>query len=118
MRVRKLIGDRLGQDVGTEPKVEKAGPSNLGRLGQVGSLELGNELRGNLTRWLAFTVGQAQCHIRLVMAELRTGGRPELWINTSDGFDPGAQQRSKGRHKPRLFHCSYRRGSRSPPARR
>jgi hypothetical protein len=24
------------------------------------------------------------------MAELRTGGRPELWINTGDGFDPGA----------------------------
>jgi len=90
MRIRKLIGDRLGQDVGTEPKVDEAGPSDLGRLGQVGNLELGDELGGNLTRWLAFTIRQAQCHIRLVMAELRTGGRPELRINTGDGFDPGA----------------------------
>src|SRR6187401_3233245 len=105
MRIGELISSRLGQDVGTEPKVDEAGASDLGRLGQVGKLELGNEARGKLTRRLAFTVGQAQCHIRLVVAELWSGGRPELWIDTGDGFDPGAQQRSKGRHKPRLFHC-------------
>jgi hypothetical protein len=90
MRIGELISNHLGQDVGTEPKVDEAGASDLGRLGQVRNLELGNELGGNLTRWLAFTIGQAQCHIRLVMAELRSGGRPELGIDTGDGFDPGA----------------------------
>ena len=105
VRISELIGYCLSQDIGAQPEVEKAGPSDLGRLDEVGNLELGNEAGGNLTRRLVFTIGQAQRHIRLIVAELWSGGRPKLWIDTGNSFDPSAQQRSKGRHKPRLFHC-------------
>ncbi len=37
------------------------------------------------------------------MAELWLGGRPELWVDTGDGFDPGAQQRMKARAQPEII---------------
>jgi hypothetical protein len=39
------------------------------------------------------------------VAELWLRGRPELGVDASDGFDPGAQQGRNGGHKGRLFHC-------------
>jgi hypothetical protein len=40
---------------------------------------------------LALALGQAQCDIRLVVTELRLGGRTEFRINAGDAEDPVAQ---------------------------
>ena len=50
VRVGELVGDSLGQHVGPQPEVDEAGSGDLGRLAQIGNLELGDNVRGNLTR--------------------------------------------------------------------
>ena len=105
MRVGELIGGGLGQHLGPQPEVDEARASDLWRLAKISDLELGDDARGDLTRRLAFAVGQAQGHVGLVVAELWSGGRPKLWVDAGHGLDPATQQSSKGRHKRRLFHC-------------
>ena len=113
--VGELIGDSLGQHVGPESEVDEAGSGDLWRLAKIGNLELGNYVRGNLPRRLAFGVSQAQRHVRLVVAELWSGGRPKLGVDAGDGLDPATQQCSKGRHRRRLFHCPVQWLTRSTP---
>ena len=102
--VGQLVGDRLRQHLGSQPKVDEARAGDL-RAARTGRRPpAGRRSESPPRGGLALALGQAQRDIRLVVTELRLGGRPEFRINAGDAEDPVAQQRGQRRHKSRLSH--------------